>query len=579
MKSLRTLFLTIAVVGVLLPQLVLGVWLSQSQESFARETLDRSLLLTVTMVARTLGPYANPDLQRRIEALGERQSVRLTVIDSEGRVLADSEADPGRMESHANRPEVQGALTLGQGKDERMSQAVGEPMRYIAVAEGTGASRRIFRAAAPVAQIEQQTRRTQTNILAGAAALLALSVLLLARLSRYVLRPLRAINDATTRFTAGEPAVRVLPDGPVELHRLGSSYNAMVERFNSQLRRLDEAQGNVDAILGQMPEGLLVLDGRGMITRANPAAAVLVGMSVERILHRPLLAVLLSYTLDHEVTRALEGDATSAVDVRLPEGRSLRVTLGPLRVSGQRRGAVVLLQDLTELRRTDEMRRDFVANVSHELRTPVASIRAMVETLMLRSAKRPELLAEYGPRIVTECERVDDLVRDLMLLAETEAGQLSVQPEPLQPKDVAEEVVRQVAPLAAEAETQLVLEEFAPGKILADRYALSQCIRNLVDNAVRYAPGGAVRVGGRLQEGQMVLYIADNGPGIPSEDLPRIFERFYRVDKARSRERGGSGLGLSIVRHLAELQGGRSWVESQEGKGSTFYLSFPLHSG
>jgi len=534
MRSLRALFLRIAILGTVLPLLFLALFLIRDEERVARETLDRSLELAATSAAYSLAESDASGFQARLERLGKALNLRLTVMDSDGTVLADSEADPARMENHGSRPEVRGALANGLGRAERTSSTTGEPLRYVAIAEGTGLTRRVFRAATPLARVESQVQRTRATLLLGLLAVFAVSALLYARLGRHLLQPVEHLSEAAARFTAGESSARVLPDGPEEVRRLGVTYNAMVERLNSQLRRLDEAQGYLDAVLGQMPEGLLVLDSKGVITRANAAAEALVGMPAERMAHRPILAVLLSYTLDRQVNRSLEAGTRGTVDVRLPEGKSLRVSIAPLRISGQPAGAVVLLQDLSELRRTDEMRRDFVANVSHELRTPVASIRAMVETLMLRAERRPELLQDYGPRIVHECERIDVLVKDLLLLAETESGQIPLQLEPLDPREIAEDVVR-------------------------------------------YAPEGIVRIGSRLQQGQMVLYVADNGPGIPPEDLPRIFERFYRVDKARSRERGGSGLGLSIVRHLAEVQGGRAWVESQEERGSTFYLSFPLH--
>jgi two-component system phosphate regulon sensor histidine kinase PhoR len=262
-----------------------------------------------------------------------------------------------------------------------------------------------------------------------------------------------------------------------------------------------------------------------------------------------------------------------------PEKRSLRVAIGTFVIGGgahqQPAGALLIVQDLTELRRADDMRRDFVANVSHELRTPIAAIRALTETLMLRGERRPELVEEYGPRIVQECERIDRLVQDLMLLAQTEAGHLEIRTEPLATREIADEVLRQVEPVASGTGARVELGTFVAERVLADRFALSQCVRNLVDNAIRYAGAGTVRLASRIEDGQVVLSVSDEGPGIPADALGRIFERFYRVDRHRSREDGGSGLGLSIVRHLAEAQGGRVWAESRPGYGSTFHLALP----
>ncbi|MBM3459972.1 MAG: hypothetical protein FJX77_15735, partial [Armatimonadetes bacterium] len=289
-------------------------------------------------------------------------------------------------------------------------------------------------------------------------------------------------------------------------------------------------------------------------------------------------AALISYPVDAEVRRVLEGGPGGAVDLTTPRGTALRVAVGPLQVGGQRAGALVLLHDVSELRRVDAMRRDFVANVSHELRTPVAAIRALVETIQLRGARRPELVGEYAPRVAGECERLDRLVQDLLLLAETESGGLRLKLEAVDPQEVAEEVGRLLAPVLEGGRVRLCLGPGAGVLVRADRRALEQCLRNLVENAVRYAPEGEITVSSRAEGAHVVLSVVDQGPGIPPEALPRIFERFYRVDQARTREAGslpGSGLGLAIVRHLVEVQGGRVWVESVVGKGSRFHLELP----
>jgi two-component system, OmpR family, phosphate regulon sensor histidine kinase PhoR len=591
MASIRALLLRNAVLAVLIPLLALTLFLMHDQEQAGREALDRSLLVATRMASQLLDGEPPAALQDEVEKLDRALGVRLTVIRMDGTVIADTEAAPARMENHGTRPEVLQALGEGIGRAERRSETLKERMRYLAVAAGTGPERRVYRASAPLAKVEAQIRRTQLALLAGVIAVLLFSAFLSARLSQQLVTPVEALSEAAARFSAGEPNVHVIPDGPKALQRLGATFNEMTDRLNSQLRHLDQAQGYLDAVIRQMPEGLLVLDSRGAVTHANAAAEALVGLTADRILGRPILGVLLSYALDTEVSRVLAGAhaaeartpedrtsgerPTSSLEVRGPDGRALWVAVGPLQVAGKPAGAVLILQDVSQLRRADAMRRDFVANVSHELRTPVAAIRALVETLMLRSEKRPELLTDYGPRIVAECERIDRLVQDLLLLAQTESGHLRLQPELLDPRETAAEVIRQVEPLATASGSRLELDPFADEGVYADPFALGQCMRNLVDNAVRHAAGGSVRIGSRIEREEVVLYVADNGPGIPPEDLPRIFERFYRVDKARSRERGGSGLGLSIVRHLMEIQGGRVWVESRVGQGSTFYLAFP----
>ncbi|MGV3724279.1 MAG: ATP-binding protein [Actinomycetota bacterium] len=572
--TLRTLFLRNVAVAALIPLFALALFLWQDLERAGRAALDRELVFEATVARQLLADRPRAEVEAKLRTLQSGVAVRLTVIDAEGKVVGDTEADPTRMENHLGRPEVQQALRDGLGRAERFSSSVGEEMRYLAIAEPARPGAWIYRSAVPLTTLNSQIWRAQMTALIAIGIGILFALVAANRLTRSVVGPVEALSEAAIRFSEGEPRPKVTPNGPDALKQLGVTFNTMVERIDTQVRSLDEAQGYLDAVIRQMPEGLLVLDSAGVITRANAAAERLVGLPSQRILGRSVLGVLLNYSLDTEVRRVLQGMAGAMVEVRAADHRALRAAVGPLAIQGNPAGAVVLLEDVSELRRADDMRRDFVANVSHELRTPVAAIRALVETIILRGERRPELVAEYGPRIVSECERIDQLVNDLLLLAQTEAGQLHLKPEVVDPLEVAEEAVRLVE-TASGAGATLCLEQFTGGSILVDRGTLCQCLRNLADNAVRYAPGGTVRLGSRLEGEQVVLYVADNGPGIPTADIPRVFERFYRVDKARSREVGGSGLGLSIVRRLAELQGGRAWVESQPGTGSTFYLAFP----
>ncbi|MFN3652095.1 MAG: ATP-binding protein [Armatimonadota bacterium] len=575
MSSFRALAVWNAFLATALPLLAFGAFLLWDQQQSALSALDRSLYVATTTAATLLEQVPSERLQAEIEPLRATLGLRLSVIAPDGRVLADTDADLRTLENHADRPEVQDALRTGTGTARRVSDSVDTELRYLARVSGEGPYRRIYRAAAPMSPAIARIRRTQVALGLLVVVVIVVTLALSSRLSRVVVAPVEALSDAAARFAGGDTSARVIPDGPESIARLGGTFNEMAERIDSQVRSLDEAQGFLEAIVRQMPDGLLVLDSRGVITSVNAEAERLLGIPAERAEGRPLLAVLMSYELDREVGSLLEGQPAAPVEVATADGRSLRVSAGPLVVRGAPAGALVIFQDVSELRRADRMRRDFVANVSHELRTPVTAVRAMIETLVLRGARRPELLAEYGERIVQECERMDRLVSDLLLLAETESGQLRLQPEPLTAAEIVEEIVRQVEPVAVETGTRLRVEALPDEPFFADRFATGQCLRNLVDNAIRYASGGEVRIGGRLDDGQVVLYVSDDGPGIPARDLPRIFERFYRVDKARSREAGGTGLGLSIVRHLAESQEGRVWAESVEGRGSTFYLALP----
>lgn len=329
------------------------------------------------------------------------------------------------------------------------------------------------------------------------------------------------------------------------------------------------------SVLRQIPVGLLVLDPGGVVSGANRAAERLLDIPAGALVGKRAAGILLDYEFATALDQLYATGARAERTHRLAGGRILRVRIGPLSRSGAVSGALVVLEDVTALERTDAMRRDFVANVSHELRTPVTSIRAMTETIQLRGSAKPELLQEYTARIVTECERMQRLVDDLLLLAQTEAGQLSLQIEALAVDVALEEVAAPLQPMAERAGCLLTLQP-APGLLVrADRQALAQCLRNLVENAIRYAPGSQITMQAEDRGATVRLYVRDTGPGIGPEHLDRIWERFYQVHRHRSRAGGGSGLGLSLVRRLMEAQGGRTGVQSRTGEGSSFWLELP----
>lgn len=588
MHSLRALLVRAVLTAAALPLLLLALYLLPQQQRAERQALDRLLLVVARTAATALAeapPERAPALLLRLatEAASADPPVHLEALDGAGRPAADGHfpAEPPPVLA----PEVAAALATGTGFAHRTPPG-GPPRQYVAVRLPGEGALRVVRASSAEAPAAVAGRRLQVALALTLLAVLVLSLAFAALLGRQVAGPVESLARAAARFAAGEQGVAVQPAGPVALRRLGESFNAMVARLERQVRSLDEAQGYLDAVIGQMPEGLLVFDATGAITRANAAAEQLLGQPAERIVGRKAVALLMDYSLEREIFQVLREGARrpggAAVEARTAEGRVLRVSVGPLRVAGDPAGAVAILQDVSEMRRVEQMRRDFVANVSHELRTPVAAIRALAETLQLRGARRPELSAEYGPRIVAECDRMERLVSDLLLLAQTESGHLPLDLRSLDVARLAAEVVNQVEPLAAATGTCLELNMAPVPPVRADAFAAGQCLRNLVDNALRHAPGGTVTVSAchDAAAGQVVLSVRDDGPGIPQEELPRIFERFYRVDRARARAEGllggGSGLGLSIVRHLAEAQGGRAWVESRYGEGSTFYVALPV---
>jgi two-component system phosphate regulon sensor histidine kinase PhoR len=410
------------------------------------------------------------------------------------------------------------------------------------------------------------------------------AALLASRFSRTVSEPLDAVSRAARHVRDGQWTVVSQPTGPKEVRQLTEDVNRMVERLRTLVQETEAGRTQLETILGQMEDGLLVLDPECRILRMNESAARLLEIRREyRETHDPdasLLEVVPLYPVERVARQALAGEQPEPIELRAPRtNTALRVLASPLRPDADGAspgGAILLIQDLTEIRRVDQMRRDFVANVSHELRTPIAALRALAETLLLRARRHPEIVEEYAGRIDGEVRRLAHLVEDLLTLSQIESGRWELRREAVEPATLMEEVLRRFQPTADDRGIALGAEPGATSPVYADRMAVETALGNLVDNALKYTPpGGEVTLSVRDGGDEAVFTVSDTGAGIPPEDLPRIFERFYRVDRARSQEVKGTGLGLAIVRHLCEQQGGRVWVESELRRGSRFHVALP----
>jgi len=365
--------------------------------------------------------------------------------------------------------------------------------------------------------------------------------------------------------------------------QLKESSRSEVEKLNqAQRQAAAQVQSQQEAVLNSMAEGLLLLDGSGRIQLANRAFADLFGVS-QNLRSRTILEALRIHELAELVDFLVTEKRVVGYELKLsqPEERWLQVNGAAIfNGGGHRHGAILVFHDLTRLKKLERTRQEFVANVSHELRTPLSLIKGYVETLLDGARNNPEVAVRFLQTIERNAERLSLLIEDLLVISELESGrlQLNLQIIPLRP--AVEKVLEDFRSRAAGKATQL-LNEAAELSVQADPNRFGQVLSNLVDNAIKYGrSGGTVTVGGRsLAPGQIEISVQDDGPGIPADALERVFERFYRVDKARSREQGGTGLGLSIVKHLVQSQGGRVWAKSELGHGATFYFTLPLSAG
>ena len=565
-------FATRLVAGTLLVLvLAVAVLLFVAERSLRRDLvgdIEQSLESEAVLIREALPPDSiewSESVRRLAANQGNR---RITLVDSTGRVRADSDFPPGPLpaiENHLDRPEVREALHGRIGVATRHSETVGRPLLYVAVPGGPGA----IRVAADLRQVDDVVRRAQAAVVGAALFALLVGALLALIAGRSIAPPLTQITTAARAIAAGSPPRfprSGVPDIDALVQALRQMHRQLADRFD-ELRR---EQAESAALVESMVEGVVAADERGRIVTANPAARRLLGYDPLDPL--PDLAELFRVKAAREVVSAvLQGTAVQDREVDL-DGRSVLLNARPLPAGG----AVLVMHDLTELRRLEAVRRDFVANVSHELKTPLTSISGYAETLLSDTPSR-ETTRQFLTTILGNARRMQRLVDDLLDLSRIESGRWQPVRTDLDLPAVARE---SWAALAARPEAQRVafdLETTPDAEHLcADLDAVRQVLTNLFDNSLRYTPaGGRITCTTRRDDGGIAVSVRDTGSGIGHEHLARIFERFYRADTSRSREEGGTGLGLAIVKHLVEAHGGRVYAESERGRGTTVTCWFP----
>lgn len=493
---------------------------------------------------------------------------RITVLDTTGRVLAESalgRTQVGLIPTHADRPEVQDALAGMTASARRQSATTGQTLLYVALPGGPG----VIRLASDLTAVDTVVRTAQRSVLGAALFALVVGILLALIAGNSIARPLRQITSAARAISAGQPA-RFPRSGIPDVDGLVQAIREMHRQLGQRFDALRHEQAESAALVDAMVEGVLASDGRGRLIRANPAARHLLGYAPDEPL--PDLPQLFRSKAAREVVDAARGGAVVQDRELELDGRTILASARPLPTGG----VIMVLHDLTEMRRLEAVRRDFVANVSHELKTPLTSISGYAETLLAEPAD-PATTRRFLETILSNARRMQRLVDDQLDLSRIESGHW-------QPRRGAVDtagIVREAWAACADRATARGIRfevAIAPEaqSVHADPDALRQILVNLFDNAVRYSPDGSrVRLGAVAVDGGVELSVADSGPGIPGDHLPRIFERFYRADSSRSREEGGTGLGLAIVKHLVDAHGGRVRAVSTVGTGTTLIVWLP----
>jgi two-component system, OmpR family, phosphate regulon sensor histidine kinase PhoR len=572
---------------------VMGLYVTRALEASLKVYLTASMARDAQLFHDAIVPYvtrgtpvgAAQELAHKYGTMLGPEA-RVTVIAVDGTVVGDSGSDVGeirRLSNQGDWPEVRAALAGSVGNDLRRAQHGHDEMLYVAIPLVDAAQvRGVLRIALPLTAVSQAATSVHQTVALG--ALLAFAVVLAVGLflSRRVTRPVTEMQSIAHRMAEGDFAQRVPISGTGEIAELGRTLNLMAERLSDKIRDLEGERTKVAAILDSMVEGVIAIDQRGRIVSMNHAARRIFELSREPVEGRPLLEIVRHKEILDLAAGGkrldVEGARRHEIEIGPPVDRILDVHASAIALAPSGQGILLVLHDVTELRRLERVRTEFVANVSHELRTPLTSIRGYIETLLDGALEEPANAHRFLEIAHTHAERLSRLVDDLLQLSDIETGKLVLEPRLLSLHEVAAEVVDFFEKQAAQKGLSLVNNVPHDIRLQADWDRLTQIFVNLVHNAVKFTPeGGGITLGAEhAAHGFVQVWIVDTGIGIPSIDLPRITERFYRVDKARSRELGGTGLGLAIVKHLVQAHGGELWLESELGKGTTVNFSLPL---
>lgn len=563
---LKLLLLIVVVVGV--STAALDYMVRRSWEDSLSTQLQRDLEDKVKMfAARADGEGGKVPYQQLAAQIAVNARARATIIERSGKVLADSDAKSEEMENHATRPEFIAALQRGEiGSNTRTSHTLGIQFRYVAAPTSFGAVRLAY----PLESIRADIRKVRKQLLEASGVALLVGFIIALIGAESVSRRLRKMVHFAQEIEAGNLSARLPDSGSDEIGIVASSLDKTAQQLEINFRNLENSRRQLETLLNSMEDAVVAVSAKREVAWFNGAMKKMATSNIS--VGTPLIRAVRDPDFLKVVDEVLQQQRVQTITLySVAPGRTFSMTSAPL----PNGGAVCVLRDSTEIARVERTRRDFIANVSHELRTPLTSLLGYTETLLDESndAKTREFL-EIMRR---NAQRMSRLTEDLLTLARVESGEYPLEQAPVPVQDLLRDAQVSFNEIAKSRESTIEIAESPEAMVFADRDAIHQVFANLIDNALKYGTGSKkVEIGARQRAGEIEFYVQDSGPGIPSEHLGRLFERFYRVDKARSREAGGTGLGLAIVKHIVLNHGGEPGVNSELGHGSTFWFRLPL---
>ncbi|EAD3179423.1 PAS domain-containing protein [Listeria monocytogenes] len=572
-------FVVMVIVGVFSGELMKSTYLNMKENQLEDDA--KILLQTTNMENLDLDKDA-ATIQKSLDPLGEDIDARITVIDSKGDVVADTKKDPEKLDNHMNRPEVTDILKKGEsvGISIRESDSLGYSMLYVAVpVKHQGKTDGVLRISISLESVDAAVAKLWGNL----ALIFGIALVIIAAISvfiaRKITRPVREIIEVSTDLANHKYDSRIHGKISRELQDLSISVNTLAESLETQMFEIKQNEQRLNAIVQNLVSGVMLINVDKQVIMTNRTMYQILGET--EITGKPFYEVIKSFALSQLIEATFETKTIQQKEIILyfPREMILDASVSPiLGENGEITGIILLLHDITQIRHLENVRSEFVTNVSHELKTPVTALKGFAETLLDGAMYDEVLLKKFLTIIKEESDRLHRLIMDILALSRIEQNPVAENVELVDVDEVIEQSARTIFEMATEKNIRVTIPEKTSASVMieTDRDKLQQIVINLLSNAINYTPvDGKVEVKLIEQEAEVIIEVTDNGIGIPAKDIDRVFERFYRVDKARSRHSGGTGLGLSIVKHLVENCGGRIEVESQEEVGSTFRVTLP----
>ncbi len=547
------------------------------EEDLYQTLVSQARLLESELTSEILLQESNTSLDSLVTRYASSLQCRVTIIQSDGSVIADTESDPMKMDNHLTRPEVQQAIKYGVGSEVRYSKTTSVDMLYVAIKHISEAGEfMIIRMAVAMEDIDNRVVQMNRVIWYGGIAAISLSFLITYLITQRTIRPLVLLTKAAQSIAAGNFYDIPRSNYQNEIGVLTRAFSHMSLQIQNQLEAIEAEKKKFSKIVDQMADGIIIVDNEEKVILINPAAKTMLSDIKEVEIGKSLAQTIRYYQIVELCNKTLETKKSQSTNVELQRTQRYVHVISSILEGTETIGVLMLFQDITHQRNMERMRQEFVSNVSHELRTPLASIRALTETVERSLENDPVSAKHFLSRMGVEIEKLDQMVMELLDLARIESGRVQLKKSPCEVSQLLKQSVNRMKMQAERAGIKISSQcsESIP-VVLIDTERIEQVLINLIHNAIKFTPpGGEITLSAEVENDSIIIHVTDTGVGIAEEDLPRIFERFFKTDRARSS--GGTGLGLSIAKHVIETHGGKIWVESKPGSGSTFSLSLPI---